>query len=190
MLDEAAEFLGKDAEGEKKSPAGKTEKKGADTKDAKDEAAGTKELADFEAQTMKWKLLGKTLKIKTDKDTKYMKGTSADDAKTGDAAAGTGDNKKDGAAGKDEKTAQKDGTAGKDDKAAQKNVTAGKDEKTTQKDDKAASKEGSGTAQSTAVEQKDIQEGMFIKVTVKDDGSMTASEVLILSDVKEVKPVG
>ena len=43
---------------------------------------------------------------------------------------------------------------------------------------------------SKAVELKDIKQGMFLKVTVKDDGSMTASEVLVLPDAKKVTPAG
>ena len=133
VIDEAVVFVETGIEEEKKSPAANTGNKEESTKDA---SAGTSGPADYETETMKWRLVGKTLKIKTDKDTKYMKSISEDDAKKGNADAQI-DN-----------------------------------------------------AKSTAVERKDIQEGMFLKITVKDDGTRTASEVLILSDAKKIMPAG
>ena len=108
--------------------ADEKEKKGADI------------AADLETSAMKWKLDGKKLKIKTDKDTKFVKETSATSDKT------------------DKKNSGK------------------------------ASSAGAAAAKNTAVKLEDIKEGMLLKVTVKDAGSMTAGEVLVIDGVKEVKP--
>ncbi len=161
VVDEAVVLVEMDTDGEKKSPDANAENKETNAKNA---GTATSVPANFETETMKWTLVGKTLEFKTEKETKYMKSISEDDTKTGDAAEGTANGKKAG--------------------------TSGKSEKTDQKGSKAASSEGADTVKSTAVDRKDLQEGMFLKVTVKDDGSLIASEVLVLSDVKEIMPAG
>ena len=110
---------------------------------------GTEIPADYVTETMKWKLDGKKLKIKTNKDTRYVMVTVKDDIE-------------------------------------KENQDKPKDD---QKDKKTASAGSDTGIQNTAVDRNSIDKGMFVKVTVKakDDGTLIAQEVLVITDVKALK---
>ena len=139
ILDEAALIWKKDVEA-----GGKTEK----AKDAKDNA---KAPADFETDTMKWKLDGKTLEFKISKDTKFVQETASTDKKNEDSK---------------KKNNDKSGKKEKDVSSSNKN----------------------DATQNPKIELKDIKEGVFVRVTVKDSGDSGVSEVMVLSGVTEAKP--
>ena len=58
-----------------------------------------------------------------------------------------------------------------------------------QKDKKTVSAGSDTGIQNTAVDRNSIDKGMFVKVTVKakDDGTLIAQEVLVITDVKALK---
>ena len=116
---------------------------------AKEAAGDSKETADFESATMKWKASGKTLEIVLDKETSFFKEVEADK---------TTDKKSD-----DKKPADKTTTK----KAADKTT----DEKTEIKPEE--------------IKAADIKEGMLVKIVLKEKNSTTASEILVLSGIKE-----
>ena len=116
---------------------------------AKEAAGDSKETADFESATMKWKASGKTLEIVLDKETSFFKEVEADK---------TTDKKSD-----DKKAADKTTTK----KAADKTT----DEKTEIKPEE--------------IKAADIKEGMLVKIVLKEKNSTTASEILVLSGIKE-----
>ena len=107
---------------------------------AKEAAGDSKETADFESATMKWKASGKTLEIVLDKETSFFKEVEADK---------TTDKKSD------------------DKKPADKTT----DEKTEIKPEE--------------IKAADIKEGMLVKIVLKEKNSTTASEILVLSGIKE-----
>ena len=113
---------------------------------AKETKSGTDVPADFGTETMKWKLDGKTIKIKTNKDIQYFAQTVKDDKKE----------KQD-------------------------------EPKNDQKDEKTAAAESGTGIKNTVIDRTSIKKGMLVKVTVKakDDGTLTAREVLLIADAKE-----
>ena len=99
----------------------------------------TDAAADFENDSMKWKLNGKSIEIKTDKDTRYLKEMVPDKNKKGND----------------------------------------------KKDSKAASGSQDTEKPNEGIEMKNTREGALVRITLKDDDSMTAAEVFMLSNVKE-----
>ena len=116
---------------------------------AKEAAGDSKETADFESATMKWKASGKTLEIVLDKETSFFKEVEADK---------TTDKKSD------------------DKKPADKTTTKKAADKTTDKKTEIKPEE---------IKAADIKEGMLVKIVLKEKNSTTASEILVLSGIKE-----
>lgn len=161
VVEEASVIWEKEADA-KAAKDNKDAKSAKTTKDNKDEAP------DFETAAMKWKLAGNITEIVIDKDTKFVKEIPASEDKAEQKA-----DAKDAKAVKDAKaTKEAKDTKNKDAKAdAAQKTNAKTDEELTE-----------------SIELKDIKEGSLVKITLKDDKSLTAVKVLVLSDVKEVKP--
>lgn len=79
-----------------------------------------------------------------------------------------------------ETLAVQDEAAKKNEKKDEKKNADGKTEKSDEKKEDAVKTE--------SIKIDDIKEINIVRVTLKDDGSMTASEIVLLSDAKEVKP--
>lgn len=108
-------------------------------KDSKNGQDSADVSADFETDTMKWKLNGKTIELKTDKNTRYYKEMVP---------------------AKIKKWSEKKGER---------------------------QKEGDFRIKSKGIKLKKVDEGILVKATLKESDSMTASEVLMLSNIKETK---
>lgn len=131
----------------------------ASEKDA-DKASEKDIKADFETDTMKWQLDGKTVEVKFEKETKFLKQMSM-----ADAAEET--------AGRDKKAVDE-----KDHENAMKN--AGKDlQKGDQEELEASTFE--------EIMAEDLKEGDIVFVNVNEEDSLVAIEVVVLADAKENK---
>lgn len=146
-----------DAKEDTKKTDAATEKK--DTKTA-DKADQKETKADFETDAMKWKLDGKSVVVKFDKDTKFLK-----QVKKADEQKDAVDQK-----GQDKKSSDK------------------KDQKTEKTADaKADAKTDAVKMENESIKLEDLKEGTLVTVKVKEDGSLVAAEVVVLADVKENK---
>lgn len=146
-----------DAKEDTKKTDAATEKK--DTKTA-DKADQKETKADFETDAMKWKLDGKSVVVKFDKDTKFLKQVKKADE-------------------------QKDAV---DQKGQDKKASDKKDQKTEKTADaKADVKTDAVKMENESIKLEDLKEGTLVTVKVKEDGSLVAAEVVVLADVKENK---
>ncbi len=63
------------------------------------------------------------------------------------------------------------------------------DDKPEKKDETKSSSEDAAVEQNKVMKMEDLKEGMLLKVTLKEDNSMTALEVMVVANVKETNPV-